>query len=238
MSTRNGHIPTGALILRLIRSQPWRYALSLSLWTLIWTMPVVVGLIVAAFFDTLNEAEAGFDLTTLIAGLWAYGLARIGLVFLGLRNHSRLLFRAGTLMKRNLLGWIYSLPGAHPVDETPGEVVSRFRDDTEHVVEAFDFTVDLVGSSLSAAIAIAILATIDPLKRTVALGWMCRRAIAAKPNRLILAGMFLIFGPDVFLMVVGVWGTVGWPLGWDDVVAFPLGVFMLFIYCGVLYRLV
>ena len=89
-------------------------------------------------------------------------------------NHSNLLFRAATLLKRNLLEWIYSLPGAHPVDEAPGEVVSRFRDDTEHVVEAFDFTVDLAGSTVSAAVAIAILATIRR--------WMARSGCVAEPR--------------------------------------------------------
>ena len=162
MTTRNGRVPTMRVLFNLIRNQPFRYALSLALWTAIWTMPVIVGLIVAAFFNTLDETEAGFDLLTLVAALWAYGFARIALVFFGMRNHSNLLFRAATLLKRNLLEWIYSLPGAHPVDEAPGEVVSRFRDDTEHVVEAFDFTVDLAGSTVSAAVAIAILATIDP----------------------------------------------------------------------------
>jgi len=155
--------PTNRVLLRQIRNQPYRYTLSLSLWTAIWTMPIVVGLIVAAFFDTITGAGAEYDLTTLVAALWAWGLARIALVVLGMRNHSSLLFRAATLLRRNLLGWIYSLPGAHPVDETPGEVVSRFRDDTEHVVEAFDFTVDVVGSTVSALVAVAILLTVDPL---------------------------------------------------------------------------
>lgn len=156
-------IPTNRVLLMFMRHQPYRYALSLVLWTAIWTMPIVVGLIVAAFFDTLTGAGAEFDLTTLVGALWAWGVARIVLVVLGMRNHSSLLFRAATLLRRNLLGWIYTLPGAHPVDETPGEVVSRFRDDTEHVVEAFDFTVDVAGSTVSAFAAVVILLTIDPL---------------------------------------------------------------------------
>ena len=53
-------------------------------------------------------------------------------------------------------------PGARPVDETPGEVVSRFRDDVNHTLEALDFTVDFIGSTVSAIVAIVILFTIDP----------------------------------------------------------------------------
>ena len=62
-----------------------------------------------------------------------------------------------------MLAWIFGLPAARPVAETPGEVVSRFRDDTEHLQEAFDFTVDFVGSILSAAITFALLAAVDPV---------------------------------------------------------------------------
>ena len=56
-----------------------------------------------------------------------------------------------------MLSWIFSLPGARPVDETPGEVVSRFRDDVDHTLEAMDFTVDFIGSTVSAIVAVIVL---------------------------------------------------------------------------------
>jgi ATP-binding cassette subfamily B protein len=65
-------------------------------------------------------------------------------------------------MRRAMLSWIFSLPGARPVEETPGEVVSRFRDDVSHTLAALDFTADLVGSTVSAIVAIVVLFTIDP----------------------------------------------------------------------------
>ena len=79
-----------------------------------------------------------------------------------MRHHSGLLFRAGAGMRGSMLAWIFSLPGARPVDETPGEIVSRFRDDVDHTLEAMDFTVDFIGSTVSAIVAIIILFTIDP----------------------------------------------------------------------------
>jgi ATP-binding cassette subfamily B protein len=94
--------------------------------------------------------------------LWAYLAVRIASVFGAMRLHSGLLFRAGAGMRESMLSWIFSLPGARPVDETPGEVVSRFRDDVDHTIEAMDFTVDFLGSTVSAIVAIAILFTIDP----------------------------------------------------------------------------
>ena len=47
---------------RLARAQPWRYGLAVALWTAIWTMPVIPGLIIAFFFDRLVE---GISVSTL-----------------------------------------------------------------------------------------------------------------------------------------------------------------------------
>ncbi len=58
---------------------------------------------------------------------------------------------------------IYELPGAAGPSETPGKMVSRFRDDVEHVIEPFDLFVDFVGALVSGAISAAILWSIDPV---------------------------------------------------------------------------
>lgn len=155
-------VPIWRVVASLISNNPVRYTASAMVWISIWTMPLAVGLIAAAFFDGL-EGEAGWNLPTLVAALWAYVLIRIGFVFLAMRLHSSMLFRAAAGMRRSMLRWMYTLPGAQPVAETPGEVVSRFRDDVTHTIEAYDFTVDLIGSIVSSAVAVAILVSIDPM---------------------------------------------------------------------------
>lgn len=162
MTTRKGSVPIVRVVLALIRNQPVRYPISLLAWIVIWTMPVAIGFISAAYFDSLTGQAVGWNLATVLAAIWAWSVARIIAVFMAMRLHSNVLFRANAGMKRNMLSWIYSLPGAHPLDETPGEVVSRFRDDVEHTVEAFDFTVDLVGSGVSAVVSFVVLLVIDP----------------------------------------------------------------------------
>lgn len=162
MTTRS-QAPTMRMILALIRNQPIRYGASLLLWITIWTMPILVGLVVAAFFDQLTGEAVGWNLPTILGALWAYVVARILIVFGGMRLHSEVLFRAGASMRGSMLSWIFSLPGARPLDETPGEVVSRFRDDVDHTIEAMDFTVDFVGSTLSAIVAVILLFAIDPV---------------------------------------------------------------------------
>jgi ATP-binding cassette subfamily B protein len=160
--TARSQAPIPKVVLALIKNQRPRYFASLVMWITIWTTPIIVGLLIAAFFDQLTGETAGWNLTTILAVLWAYLAARIAAVFFAMRLHSGLLFRAGAGMRGSMLSWIFSLPGARPVDETPGEVVSRFRDDVDHTLEALDFTVDFIGSTVSAIIAIVILFTIDP----------------------------------------------------------------------------
>ena len=155
-------IPIWRVIVRLVRNMPGRYFASLFFWILIWSMPLFVGVISAAFFDTLTDQPAGWNIPTVIAAAWGYAVSRVLVIVVAMRLHSSLLFRTGSAMRRSMLRWLYRLPGAQPVEETPGEVVSRFRDDVNHTTEAFDFTVDLISALVSAAIAIAVLIQIDP----------------------------------------------------------------------------
>lgn len=158
--------PTPAYVrvmFRMIRQQPIRYSFALFLWISIWTMPILVGLVSAAYFDALTEGMEVNTLTLLVAALLAYALTRSVFIFVAMRNHGSLLFRAAATIRKNLLVRIYELPGAVGPSESPGEMVSRFRDDVEHVIEPFDLFVDFVGALVSGVISAAILWSIDPV---------------------------------------------------------------------------
>ncbi len=147
----------------LIRTQPVRYSFAMFLWTSIWVLPILIGLVSARYFDALAEGMTTSVLTMVVAAVFAYALARAVFIILAMRNHGSLLFRAAATMRRNLLVRIFELPGAAGLDETPGEVVSRFRDDVEHVIEPFDLFVDFVGSLVAGSISLAILWSMDPV---------------------------------------------------------------------------
>ena len=157
----NGSSPW-RIMWRLVRNQPVRYAVSLLTWIVIWSWPVLLGLIAQAFFDRLT-GDGGWSIGVLVAATVGHVLAYLGLIWVGIRLHASLMVRARTSVQRAMLAWILRLPAARPVSETPGEVVSRFRDDTEHLQEAFDFSVDFAGASISAGIGVAVLASVAPL---------------------------------------------------------------------------
>ena len=168
------------VLARLIRNQPVRWTSSLLVWVTIWTMPVLLGVFTQAYFDRLT-GDGGWALQTVVVAIVVWTAAFLVAMATGIRLHARLMVRARTSVQRTMLAWIFGLPAASPVAESSGEVVSRFRDDTEHLQEAFDFSVDFVGSVLAATITFMVLAAIAPV--------------------LAVAG----FVPIVFV-VIGVWG--------------------------------
>ena len=71
------------------------------------------------------------------------------------------MFRVSTLLRRNILQRIFELPGAQSMKESPGDAISRFRDDVDENVESFSWTVDMVGLTLFSVVAIWMLVSID-----------------------------------------------------------------------------
>lgn len=153
-------VRTPRLIAGLARSFPLRWLANVVLWSTIWTMPILVGLLTREFFDTL-EGDIGFSVTTLVVLMAAYGLGRITVMVIAMHNDVNFMFRVGALMRRNMFARILTLPGAQAVDEAPGELITRFREDVEHVEETTSWTVDMGGALVFSVIAVGILLRID-----------------------------------------------------------------------------
>ena len=154
-------VPTGRLLRGMMRFAPWRYAANIALWATMWLLPVIPALITRSYFDRL-QSEPGFNAATLIASLVAYGFARLMIMVLGMWNDIHFAFRTSSLLRRNMLERVYELPGAQAVHESPGEMISRFREDVEHVEEALAWTADLVGTAVFSIAAGWIMMSIDP----------------------------------------------------------------------------
>jgi len=152
-------VPVARMMGKLVRAAPGRYAVNVVVWTGMWVMPVVPALITRRFFDGLGQV--GYNAATLIALLAGYAMARLAMMAFGLWNDVHFMFRVGTLLRRNMLERVLDLPGAQAVDEVPGAMISRFREDVEHTEEAMSWTVDMIGSLVFAVVAAFILVSID-----------------------------------------------------------------------------
>ena len=128
----------GKVMWELIKRQPGRYALAQTLWITIWSMQIIVGIIIARYFDALTEGITATQLVSVVAAMFAYAAGRSVIIFFGMRNHASLLFRAGALMRRNLLGRIYELPGAAAL------LVAEHEELTAGALEFAGFSLDLL----------------------------------------------------------------------------------------------
>ena len=175
--------PTTRLGKGLITFSKGRYLTNVAIWASMWVMPVIPALITRAFFDRITgDAISGFTVPTLVAIMVAYGFARIAIMVLGMWNDIHLVFRIGTLLRRNMLEQIFALPGAQSMKESPGEAISRFRDDVDEIQESFAWSIDMLGLFTFSAVALWILVGIDGeftfyvFAPTVAVVWIAAAA--------------------------------------------------------------
>lgn len=155
-------------IWRLIMFRPGRYLLSALGIISFYLWPLAPGLFIRQIFDQLSDRTL---LTTDVrATLWAIGAVLIGLViarsltaFAFPFGEKALMLIAETLMRHNLLRSILRRPGASalPPGSSPGETVSRLRDDMDHISMFLVWTADPIGQALAFGIAFVTLARID-----------------------------------------------------------------------------
>jgi ATP-binding cassette subfamily B protein len=150
-------------ILRLAR---FRIGLYLVGGVLIWAFylyPLVPGLIVQRFFDTLTQnAPAGWNPWTLLALLVVAALARfVGLTVQYVAEVSTQQL-AAALLRHNLLRQVLARPGAQSLPTSSGEAISRFRNDIQNIVGFLTWTLDPIGQILFLGLALFVLVSIDP----------------------------------------------------------------------------
>ena len=121
-------------------------------------------MIVQQFFNRLPQiGHLDTELWLLAALLVATTLARVVLIFMGGWIDALHRFSMNGLLQRNLLECILERPGARAVPSSPGEALSRFRDDTQQAENAISWTLDAIGRGAFAIIAIVILLRINVL---------------------------------------------------------------------------
>jgi ATP-binding cassette subfamily B protein len=154
--------PTARLGKGLVAYRKGHFFLNMAGWATMWVLPVIPALITREFFDRITgDDPAGFTVGTLVAIMVAYGFGRITLMVAAMWNDIHLTFRVSSLMRRNMLEEIFALPGAQSMKESPGEAISRFRDDVDEIQESFSWTVDMLGLFLFTIMALFILTGID-----------------------------------------------------------------------------
>ncbi|HEX9018266.1 MAG TPA: ABC transporter ATP-binding protein [Anaerolineaceae bacterium] len=125
--------------------------LSASLFRFCWQL--APGLIIRAFFDMLTgSAPAGLNLWGIIALTIATLAGRTAGTFGFVYADVPLFSEVSLLLRKNLLKHILRRPGASPLPDSPGEAVSRFRNDVLEIpVYMLIFNDSLIGILITIA---------------------------------------------------------------------------------------
>ena len=155
---------------RVLTYQPGIFLLNMVLWTAFWVTPLAVGLVTRAIFDAITGgAAAGLAPWSLLALLVGVAAARIAINVWGVAAWAVYFFSRAALLRRNLLERILNRPGAKALPDSPGEAMSRFRDDVEELLKLVELTVDGVGIVLAGIIGAVVMFRINPFITTVVL---------------------------------------------------------------------
>jgi ATP-binding cassette subfamily B protein len=156
-------LPAWRAILAMARFRPILWLLDLAAILLIrvaWQ--IAPGLILKAFFDLLTgQAAAGVNVWTILAFVGSTFLMRIG-GELGFFYADVPLFAEGnTLLRKNLLRHILRRPGASPLPESPGEAVSRFREDVTEIPVVLLWFNDTASGLVAILVSLAVMIRIN-----------------------------------------------------------------------------
>lgn len=148
--------------IRLIRLQPWYFAVHTFFTLIVFGIEVLPGYIQKLVFDQISgQSQARLDLWLLIAFFVAVSVGKLITGVIADWYGWTFRYATGALLRRNLFASILRRSGDKPLPVSPGEAVNRLRAD---VAEAADFPTwlpDQLGKWIAGIIAIFIMASIN-----------------------------------------------------------------------------
>jgi ATP-binding cassette subfamily B protein len=175
-------------VARLIAFRPGLYLLSALGIISFYLWPLVPGIFIRQIFDLLSQHtllayDAHGTIWALAGVLLGVEIGRL-ITSLAYPGEKAAMLVADTLMRHNLLRAILGRPGGNalPPGSSPGEAVSRLRDDMAHISVFMTWTADPIGQILTFGIALVTLARID--LRITLLGFLPLVVILACVNLL------------------------------------------------------
>jgi ATP-binding cassette subfamily B protein len=128
-------LPAWRVIWEMMRFRPWLWFIDLVCVALIrFVWQIAPALIIKAFFDMLTGAAAlTFGIWAIIAFTAATWIGRIIASYGFYYADVPIFADIPTLLRKNLLRHILRRPGASPLPDSPGEAISRFKNDVNEI---------------------------------------------------------------------------------------------------------
>jgi ATP-binding cassette, subfamily B, bacterial len=156
-------LPAWRVIYEMIRFRPWYWVVDLfSVLIMRVAWQLAPGLVIREFFNYITgDARVGLSIWAIMAIVVALFLGRAlgsyGFVYADVPLFGSVIL----LLRRNLLKHVLRRPGASPLPDSPGEAVSRLRDDVIEIPLFVIWINDIIVGLLIVVVAIVILMSIS-----------------------------------------------------------------------------
>lgn len=146
---------------RLFRYKPSLFLINGLLWCVFHSIPLLIGIGMQWFFDraTTNSPDYLWLAVPLIF-IALVRVVRVGTFFAAFYSWVTYIYHIQAILRTNMLAGIMRWPGRN-LPASPGEAMSRFRDDVDEVVEYVESWVDFWGRLVFAVVSIIIMANIN-----------------------------------------------------------------------------
>jgi ABC-type multidrug transport system fused ATPase/permease subunit len=163
-------LSTRQYLWRLLRYDPALFFINIILWTIEHASPLVPGLLAGWFFSSLTgSAPWNLSVWAIVALVTGVGIGQTAIFASAVVTWFAYYFGQQALLRRNMFSWVMRGPGAHKLPGSPGEAMSRFRDDVQEVSNAFENMIDVWGIGLYVIGVIIIMARINVLMTVITL---------------------------------------------------------------------
>lgn len=143
------------------------YCADTLLWLFIVGLPIIPGVLIREFFDSLTR-ESQSSPFVWIALLLAVGIARVMAIFTGRITKTQHRFLMSALIRHNLLLALLKRPGADLTtggatrqNTSPGELLSYFRDDASQIEDTVAGTNEIFAEGVFAIVSVALLLSVN-----------------------------------------------------------------------------
>ncbi|WP_159401469.1 ATP-binding cassette domain-containing protein [Streptomyces sp. NRRL F-5053] len=156
-----GSQPFGRFLMHAISQVKGLYLVVALTWTVIYGLPLVIGLAVSRLIDRAGTGRVDSATWWLLVVAVVLMAVRAVVLWGGLQLTFVLIFKTSAWLKIRVLRGLLSRPAARDKGVSNGETINRLRDDTEEIGGLLEWTTDVFYRSLLLVVAVTVLASTD-----------------------------------------------------------------------------
>jgi ATP-binding cassette subfamily B protein len=166
----SGPLPAWRAILASIRFKPFAWTMNtLSILSMM-LFYMIPGVLTREFFNMVTgNANAGFNLWSIVALLFVCEICAALSIFGVLKSNTPFFVYVSTLFRKNILSRILERPGAKALPDSPGEAISRLTGDVFEIPLFALWINNIIGNAFTGAVALIIMFSINAFITSISL---------------------------------------------------------------------